>query len=193
MTLWVATKNAHKIEEISQILGDSIKIKSLLNIEDFPEIEESGSSYLENAEIKARTLWEYLKEPVFADDSGLDVDSLNGEPGIRSARFSGLDTNHSRNIAKLLNALKDVPIEKRSARFRCMIVYIDNQGISHEFSGTLDGYIGFACTGEEGFGYDPIFMLPDRNCSLAQLSLSEKNMLSHRFRAIKKLKDFLII
>ena len=131
-----------------------------------------------------------MHEPVFADDSGLEVDALGGKPGIHSARFSGPDTNHARNVAKMLDVMKDVPEEKRTARFRCCIVYIDAKGETHEFNGTLEGKIGHERLGEGGFGYDPIFMLPDRNCSVAQLSGSEKNTISHRAYALQKLQAY---
>ncbi len=191
MNLWVSTKNAHKAEEIAHILGPACNIKTLLDLPDFPDIDENGDSYRANAELKARALWEKVKEPVCADDSGLEVDALDGRPGIHSARFSGPDTNHPRNIAKLIAELGDLPAERRTARFRCVIVYIDQKGVAHEFVGTVDGYIGFECLGNGGFGYDPVFMLPDRNCSVAQLPAAEKNTLSHRARAVEKLKTFL--
>ena len=140
--------------------------------------------------IKAKALYEIVHEPVFADDSGLEVDALDGKPGIHSARFSGPDTNHPRNIAKMLQVLQGVPEEKRTARFRCVIVYLDEKGETHEFSGTLEGRIGFECLGDGGFGYDPIFMLPERNCSVAQLPASEKNVISHRAHALEKLKAY---
>lgn len=189
MNIWVATQNAHKVEEIRSILAP-IQIKSFLDIENPPEVDENGSSYSENALIKAKALYEIVHEPVFADDSGLEVDALDGKPGIHSARFSGPDTNHPRNIAKMLQVLQGVPEEKRTARFRCVIVYLDEKGESHEFSGTLEGRIGFECLGDGGFGYDPIFMLPERNCSVAQLPASEKNVISHRAYALEKLKAY---
>lgn len=191
MNLWVSTKNAHKVEEISHILGFSCQIKSLLDLPDFPDVEENGSSYRENAEIKARALHSAVRQPVFADDSGLEVDALGGRPGIHSARFSGNDTNHDRNISKLLSELEGVPEHKRTARFRCVIVYIDVHGVSHEFVGTLEGWIGFERLGQGGFGYDPVFMLPEKRCSVAQLAADEKNRLSHRAFAVEKLKEFL--
>ncbi|NCB38548.1 MAG: RdgB/HAM1 family non-canonical purine NTP pyrophosphatase [Erysipelotrichia bacterium] len=191
MNLWVSTRNAHKAEEIGHMLAPVCRIKSLLDLPEFPDIDENGSTYRENAELKARTLFNHVGEPVFADDSGLEVDALNGRPGIHSARFSGLDTNHPRNIRKLLDELHDVPDAARTARFRCVIVYIDAMGISHEFVGILEGKIGYEPLGEGGFGYDPVFMLPDRKCSVAQLPADEKNKLSHRAFAVAKLKAFL--
>ncbi len=190
MNFWVATQNAHKVEEISSILAP-IKVKSFLDLENPPEVDENGSTYSENAYIKAKALYDIVKEPVFADDSGLEVDALDGKPGIHSARFSGPDTNHARNVAKMLEVLKDVPDEKRTARFRCVIIYIDGSGKSHEFVGTLEGKIGYEPLGKGGFGYDPIFMLPEKKCSVAQLSADEKNIISHRAYAVAKLKEYL--
>jgi len=193
MNLWVSTKNAHKVEEISHILGDSCQVKSLLDLPDFPDVIENGSSYSENAEIKARALHSAVRQPVIADDSGLEVDALGGRPGIHSARFSGDDTNHDRNISRLLKELEGVPGHERTARFRCVIVYIDIHGVSHEFVGTLEGMIGFERLGHGGFGYDPVFMLPEKGCSVAQLTSDEKNSISHRAYAVEKLKSFLAL
>ena len=189
MNIWVATQNAHKVQEISAILSP-INIKSFLDLENAPEVDENGNSYAENAAIKAKALYNIVHEPVFADDSGLEVDALGGKPGIHSARFSGPDTNHARNVAKMLDVLKDVPEEKRTARFRCCIIYIDANGETHEFNGTLEGRIAFERHGEGGFGYDPIFFLPDKNCTIAELSSSEKNTISHRAYALEKLKNY---
>ena len=189
MNIWVATQNAHKVQEISAILSP-INVKSFLDLENAPEVEENGNSYAENATIKAKALYDIVHEPVFADDSGLEVDALDGKPGIHSARFSGPDTNHARNVAKMLDVMKDVPDGKRTARFRCCIIYIDAEGESHEFNGTLEGSIAHECHGEGGFGYDPIFFLPERKCTIAELSSSEKNTISHRAFALEKLKDY---
>lgn len=124
MNIWVSTRNTHKAEEIAQIMGPACTVKTLLDLPDFPDIDENGDSYRANAELKARALWEKVKEPVFADDSGLEVDALNGRPGIHSARFSGTDTNHSRNIAKLLAELGDTPITKRTGQIsQCYRLY----------------------------------------------------------------------
>jgi len=190
MNIWVSTRNAHKAEEISHILAP-YKIRTLIDLPDFPDVDECGVSYRENAELKARALFEKVNEPVFADDSGLEVDALGGRPGIHSARYSGNDTNHARNIEKLLHELKNVPEAERTARFRCVIVYIDATGKAHEFVGTLEGRIGFERRGHEGFGYDPVFMLPERGCAVAELPAAEKNAISHRARALAQLRTFL--
>lgn len=190
-SLWVATGNQHKLEEIKKILGQGYLLKGLKDLSEPLEIEETGNSYLENAEIKARTLFERVRQPVFADDSGLEVDALNGRPGIHSARFSGHDTNHERNITKLLKNLEGVPEEKRTARFRCIIVYIDEAGNSESFEGIFPGFIGFQKCGSGGFGYDPVFYLKPDNRSVAQIPADEKNRISHRGLAVAKLKKYL--
>ncbi|MDD3141273.1 MAG: RdgB/HAM1 family non-canonical purine NTP pyrophosphatase [Lachnospiraceae bacterium] len=190
MNIWVATKNAHKIEEISKILAP-IKIKSFLDLNNVPDVEEDGVSYEENALIKAKALFEMVKEPVMADDSGLEVDALNGAPGIHSSRFAGIPVDHDKNINKLLAELKELPLEKRTARFRCVIVYLDSAGKSHEFSGTLEGLIADKRSGNSGFGYDPVFWLPERKCSVAELTDIEKNTISHRSRALQKFIKFI--
>ncbi len=191
MNLWVATANRHKVIEIAGILGDEFNIKSLLDIEDFPEIDENGTSYSENALIKARALYDVVKEPVIADDSGLEVDALGGRPGIHSARFSGENATHETNIALLLKELSGVDLAQRSARFRCIIAYIDAAGDTREFCGVLEGHIVDNCSGTNGFGYDPVFVVKGQSDTLAQLSEAQKNEISHRANALKQFKRFL--
>lgn len=190
-TIWVATANSHKLEEISAILGPNILLKSFKDLVGAPEVEENGHTYRENALIKARALFDLVHEPIFADDSGLEVDFLHGRPGIHSARFSGSDTNHERNIKKLLAELGDVPVEKRTARFRCVIAYLDETGKDQFFEGIFHGHIAFSCSGIGGFGYDPVFIPQGHDCSVAELSSDEKNSISHRSLAVEKLKIFL--
>lgn len=185
--IWVATANPHKVEEIRQILGDDTEVCSLLDLPDFPAIEENGSSYEENAMIKAEALWKAVKEPVFSDDSGLEVEALNNYPGIHSSRFSGPDATHESNIDKLLLELDSAKTDNRSARFRCVIAYIDAEGNKHFFSGSLEGKITSSRSGSGGFGYDPVFFLPEYNCTVAEIPAHEKNKVSHRARAMTKL------
>ncbi|MEW6709589.1 MAG: RdgB/HAM1 family non-canonical purine NTP pyrophosphatase [Candidatus Riflebacteria bacterium] len=192
-TIWVATSNAHKLEEISEILGPSVELKSFKDLANPFEVEENGHTYLENATLKAMALYDIVKEPVFADDSGLEVDALGGRPGLHSARYSGPQANHQKNIDKLLEELAEIPADKRTARFRCVIVYLDQNGTRHNFEGILPGVIATTESGKGGFGYDPIFFLPERGCTVAQLPAEEKNLISHRGLAVKKLKDFLKI
>lgn len=191
MKLWIATGNRHKLQEIAAILGRSVSLRCQLDVAGMGETAETGHTYHENAEIKAKALWELVKEPVFADDSGLEVDALGGRPGIHSQRYSAPDPTHEKNIDKLLNELADLPEEKRSARFRCVICFIDGAGTTSFFEGKLDGRIGFERHGKGGFGFDPVFMLPERGCSVAELSEEEKNLISHRGRAVAELKRFL--
>lgn len=191
MKLWIATGNRHKLQEVGAILGTSVDLLCQLDVPGIGEVAETGLTYHENAEIKAKALWELVKEPVFADDSGLEVDALGGGPGIHSQRYSAPNPTHEKNIDKLLNALADLPEEKRSARFRCVICFINGTGTPTFFEGKLEGRIGFERRGKGGFGFDPVFMLPDRGCSVAELSEDEKNRISHRGRAVAELKRFL--
>ncbi len=191
MILWVATRNRHKLEEIGGILGPGYELKSLLDLPDFPEIEEDGATYRENAAKKARALWERVKAPVFADDSGLEVDALGGRPGVHSMRYSAPDPTHAKNIEKLLRELQGVPLLQRTARFRCTIVHRDAAGNEQVFEGVVEGVIGFSVQGEGGFGFDPVFILPERGLTVAQLSAEEKNQISHRGRAVLALRRYL--
>jgi XTP/dITP diphosphohydrolase len=191
MKIWVATRNAHKVEEIAEILGPGVEVRSMLDLPEFPDVEETGANFRDNAALKARALYQHLHEPVFADDSGLEVDALGGRPGVYSNRYSAPNPSSEKNIDKLLLELGDVPVGKRGARFRCSIVFIDADGREHVFDGTLDGEIGYERRGKGGFGFDPVFMLPDRGCSVAELSSEEKNRISHRGRAVAALKTML--
>jgi XTP/dITP diphosphohydrolase len=170
-----------------------VKVLSLLDLPNFVQAEETAETFQENALLKARALWDKLHEPVFADDSGLEVDALGGRPGVRSMRYSEPDPTHEKNIDKLLLELSACPEKKRTARFRCAIIFIDEHGKDHLFEGTVEGVIGFERQGRGGFGYDPVFCIPEKKKSLAELSSEEKNEISHRGRAVQKLKEFLNI
>lgn len=191
MKIWVATRNAHKVEEIAEILGSGVEVRSMLDLPEFPDVEETGTTFRDNAALKARALYQHLREPVFADDSGLEVDALGGRPGVYSNRYSAPNPSSEKNIDKLLGELGNVPAGKRGARFRCSIVFIDAAGHEHAFDGTLEGEIGYERRGKGGFGFDPVFMLPERGCSVAELSSEEKNRISHRGRAVAALKTML--
>jgi XTP/dITP diphosphohydrolase len=191
MKLWVASQNPHKVEEIGQILGPSMEVRSLLDLPGFPDIDESGSTFRENALIKARALWEKVREPVFADDSGLEVDALHGRPGVHSMRYSAPNPTHEKNIDKLLGELAQIPLERRTARFRCCVAFLDAQGREQFFDGAIEGRIAFERRGTGGFGYDPVFFLPDLQKTVAELAPTEKNAISHRGRAVAALKAFL--
>jgi len=188
--LFIATKNKGKLEEYIYLL-------KYLNLEiltpyDFPQYEspeETGENFIENALLKARYGFQYTKTPTIADDSGLSVEILNGLPGIHSKRFYDNSGDFDKNIEKLLNMLKDVPFEKRKAKFIAVVVYKDEK-YEEIFTGELEGYIAFDKRGKFGFGYDPIFYLPEYSKTVGELSFEEKNNISHRKIAIEKFIDF---
>lgn len=189
----LASNNSGKIKEIREMLQPfSI---NLISQSDFniSEIEETGLTYVENAIIKARHASKHSKLPALADDSGISVDALNGEPGVHSARYAGKNASNLEKIDKLLSALKDVPEEKRSASFHCVIALLKNEKdpapiICH---GTWKGKIAFSPKGEKGFGYDPIFHVPEYDCSAAELDLTIKNKISHRAKALNQFINLL--
>lgn len=189
--LILATRNRGKIAEIKEHLaGLDLNIRSLLDLGDLVEIDETGSSYSQNALLKATAAHRATGAIALADDSGLEIDALEGAPGIQSARYGGTLTDSERN-ALILDLLKDVPLQKRGARFVCVAVIIDEEGRQAEFTGILEGYIGHESLGSEGFGYDPIFHLPGSDKSLAQLGLAIKNRISHRAQAMRKARSYL--
>ncbi|RKX60500.1 MAG: non-canonical purine NTP pyrophosphatase [Thermodesulfobacteriota bacterium] len=192
--LLIASSNKGKIREISDILKNfNLEIKTL---EDFPEIkspEETGKSFFENAFLKAKYYAEKTGLLCLADDSGLEVEALNGAPGIYSSRFAGPSATDEENNKKLLKELKDVPLEKRKARFVCVIIVYHPSGKYIKTEGIWEGKIALEPKGDKGFGYDPLFLVPEYNFkkTVAELSLEEKNKLSHRARALKKLLKIL--
>lgn len=188
-TVWIATGNAHKKEEFQQMLGDDVQIKTLKDLDQEPAIEEDGQSFEDNALIKARALYTLVKEPVFADDSGLEVDALDKAPGIYSARFMGEDTSYQIKNQAILDALKDK--DDRTARFVCAIAYIEADGTEHVYRGEMEGKIHDRIEGEHGFGYDPIFYYPPFQTTSANVDPEVKNSASHRHNAlVKMLKDW---
>ncbi len=187
--LLIATGNAHKVGEIKQILADYHI--DWINLADFPgvrEAEETGADYKANALIKARCYSEQTGCACIADDSGLEIDALDGAPGLFSNRFGG-GLDQKGKIAMVLDLLKDVPEAKRTARFRCTAVAygIEPEPIFAE--AVCEGRIAFAPAGCGGFGYDPIFFVPDKNCCIAELPAAEKNLISHRGQAMRKLAE----
>jgi XTP/dITP diphosphohydrolase len=194
----VATTNPGKMAELSAMLDLDIDWLSLADFPDAPDVAEDGHTFKENAQKKALTYAKTTGCWTIADDSGLVVDALDGAPGIKSARFSGepakdenrtlLDNN---NMAKVLELLKDVPTEKRTARFVCSLCLSDPDKILIETQGTLQGLIARDPAGYNGFGYDPIFFVPALGKTVAQLTPDEKNAISHRGSAIRKLKPLL--
>ena len=185
----LATNNAGKARELNAMLaGSGIEIvpQSALKV---TEIEETGQSFIENALLKARNAAAQTGLAAIADDSGLEVDALDGAPGIHSARYAGPGTSDAANLNKLLQALKGIPPERRGARFRCVIVYIRQPGDPAPLicEGVWEGHILETPRGQNGFGYDPVFLVPDTDCSSAELAQEAKNRLSHRGQALAKL------
>ena len=168
-----------------------VTVLSLNDYPDVPEVVEDGSTFLENALKKARMVSEHTGEWVIADDSGLEVDYLNGRPGVHSSRYSGPDATDDKNNRKLLEVLKTVPPEKRGAAFRCVLVLYKPDGTYRSFDGELRGTIARTPAGSEGFGYDPVFYVAEYGKTVAELSPDIKNRISHRAQAFNKLKKSL--
>ena len=188
----LATNNLGKVREMAALLKDmDIQVLSLKDMDDVPEVIEDGSTFLENAHKKACAISEATGLMAISDDSGLEVDALKGAPGIYSARYAGEGATDEKNYLKLLDELKYVELEKRTARFRCVLVACHPSGKWITAEGTCEGTIGFSPKGEQGFGYDPVFLLPDLNLTMAEIVPEKKNQLSHRAMALKKLKEIL--
>lgn len=185
-----ATGNEGKMKEIREILGDlDIQLLSLKDAGITADIEENGNSFEKNAVIKATAIRDLTGEIVLADDSGLEIDYLNKEPGIYSARYMGEDTSYHIKNANLIERLDGVPDEKRTARFVCAIAAAFPDGTVRTVRAAMEGRIGYEEKGENGFGYDPIFYLPEYGCSSAELSMEEKNKISHRGKALRAIRD----
>lgn len=192
-----ATGNMGKMREIRDIMADmNVEVLSMKEAEVYADVEENGSTFMENAFLKARAIAAVAKDKgieaiVLADDSGLVVDALNGEPGIYSARYMGEDTPYSIKNANIIERLEGVKDEDRSARFVCAIAAVLPDGKELEAEATYEGRIGYEERGVNGFGYDPIFYLPDRDVYSAELDPDEKNKISHRGKALEKMKVIL--
>ena len=185
-----ATGNTGKMKEIRMILADlGIPVVSMKEAGITADIEENGTTFEENAIIKAKTIMEMTGEIVMADDSGLEIDYLDGAPGIYSARFMGEDTSYDIKNRALIEKLDGVPDEKRTARFACSIACALPDGRILTSYGAMEGQIGYEIKGENGFGYDPIFYLPEYSCSSAEISPEQKNELSHRGKALRSMKE----
>ncbi len=189
----LATGNQGKVRELGALLADfemEVVPQTEFNVE---EAEETGLTFVENAILKARNAAAQTGLPAIADDSGLEVDYLKGEPGIYSARYAGEGGNDGRNNVKLLKALEGVPEAERTARFQCVMVYMrhENDPVPMIAQGSWEGRILEAPQGENGFGYDPVFYVPEEGCSSAELAPEVKNRLSHRGRALKRLVELL--
>ncbi|MEE8885948.1 MAG: RdgB/HAM1 family non-canonical purine NTP pyrophosphatase [Eubacteriales bacterium] len=194
-TIIFATGNKDKMREIREILGGSDKrILSMREAGIESDPEENGKTFEDNALIKARAVHAVLPDQykdaiVLADDSGLVVDAMDGMPGVYSARWMGRDTSYHEKNAKIIENLKDVPVEKRTARFVDAIAAVLPDGREMTVRGTIEGKIGYEERGENGFGYDPIFMLPDMSMSTAELAPEEKNKISHRGKALRAMAE----
>ncbi len=184
-----ATKNKGKIREIQAVLGDSYEVITMEEAGINTDIDETGTTFEENAAIKAETVRDLCGEIVLADDSGLEIDYLNGEPGIYSARYMGHDTSYDIKNKNLIDRLAGVPDEKRTARFVCAVAAAFPDKPTIVVRGTMEGIIGYEIKGENGFGYDPIFFLPEYGMTSAELSPEEKNRISHRGKALRAIKE----
>jgi len=191
-TLLVATTNAGKVREYRELLADlPLEVVSLDQLGLRLDVEETGETYAANAGLKAVASAALAKVLTWADDSGLEVDALGGEPGVRSARYAGPGATDADRYRKLLNALAGVPWHDRTARFRCFVALATPEGVVQTASGTCEGVIAFGPAGENGFGFDPVFYLPELEATMAQLPAEEKNRISHRGRAARAAADLL--
>lgn len=189
----LASGNAGKVREINQMLA-GLDIEVIPQTEfDVPEAEETGLTFVENAILKARNAAAHTGLPAIADDSGIEVDALRGAPGIYSARYAGSGASDQENLEKLLEDLAGVPAEERTARFQCLMVYMEHEADPTPIicQGTWEGRIGFEPRGDNGFGYDPIFIVPEKDRMSAELPPEEKNRLSHRGKALRQLVEAL--
>lgn len=188
-----ATGNKDKLKEIRMIMSDvGVEILSMKEAGYYVDVEETGSTFEENAMLKAKAIAKRCGEITLADDSGLEIDYLNKEPGIYSARYMGEDTSYDIKNAELIRRLEGVPDEKRTARFVCAVSMVRPDGTSETVRGTMEGRIAYAPAGENGFGYDPIFYLPEFSCTSAELSPEDKNAISHRGKALNLIKEVLM-
>jgi len=190
-TIVLATQNRDKREELQEALSEfTVKILSLNNFPFIGEIEEVGQTLQENSMIKAKTVHNLTQLPVIADDTGLEVEALNGAPGIYSARYAGEDVTYEDNVNKLLAEMENIPLENRKAQFRTVISFVDKDRELWT-EGTIKGIIGESAKGKNGFGYDPVFFVPELEKTFSELSIGEKNRISHRGLAMKKFRILL--
>ena len=195
MKLYIATGNAHKVQEFQRILIEKfpdIEVLSANELGGMPDVDENENTFEGNAFLKARALFKKSKgHPVLADDSGLCVDALQGAPGIYSARYAGAGASDAENREKLLDALRNIPPENRSAHFCCVLAFVDAQGSEHAFSGECHGFITVQEQGVGGFGYDPVFQPVGFSETFGELSAEIKNQLSHRGKALEAFSGYL--
>lgn len=192
MRLVVATRNPGKVREIQAILADlPLEILSLADFPDLPDVAETGDTFEENAALKARAICQATGLLTLADDSGLEVDALGGAPGVYSSRFAGPTATDADRNTILLQKLRGVPPPQRTARFVAAVAIASPEGWVHTTRATCEGQIALAPRGQHGFGYDPVFLLPDRGVTMAELPPEEKNQISHRARALAWAKQIL--
>lgn len=186
----IASNNPGKIKEFKTLLADfGAEVFSLKDMGIDTDVPETGTTFRENAALKAETLAKQTGMITLADDSGLCVDALNGEPGIYSARYAGPDKNSEHNIDLLLSKLEAVQADERTAHFVCVLAISRPNHLTHFAEGRCDGQITNERRGDDGFGYDPVFLIPDKNLTFAQMGEEEKNLISHRARALRQLQD----
>jgi len=191
MKILVATHNQDKIREIREKVASlDVTILSPDDFTDFPHVEEDGETLEDNAIKKGLALAKLANLPALADDTGLEVEALDGAPGVYSARYSGPNATYESNCTKLLQEMEGIPEEKRGAKFRTVLAFVEKENIKL-FDGIVEGEIITERRGESGFGYDPVFFVPDRGMTLAEMSLQEKNEISHRGRALDKWVQYL--
>lgn len=187
MKILLATQNLGKVRELRELLVDEeIEVLSLQDISDWEDVEENGVTFADNAALKAREAVQRTGLIALADDSGLEVDALEGAPGVYSARYAGEPKDDERNNDKLLQLLETIPEDKRTARFRCALVMVTPSGEEYLTEGAVEGRILTQRRGLDGFGYDPVFYLPEFARTMAELTLAEKNKLSHRAQAFRQ-------
>jgi len=191
-TIVLASHNLNKVEEIQMLLGNQFHVIPQQAF-DIPPIEETGSTFQENALLKAKTVFDITGLPVIGDDSGLEVAALDNQPGIYSSRFAGANASDDDNIDKLLREMHNIPSAKRTARFRCVVAFLGTVSLDQPifFEGEWAGYIAKERTGKNGFGYDPIFVDLQSKLTAAELNSDQKNTISHRGKAIQSLKSYL--
>lgn len=189
MKLCFASHNANKLREVRQLVPDRIEVVGLDELGVTQEIPETGSTMEENSMIKARYVFDQFGMAVFADDSGLEIDSLGGEPGVYSARYAGEEKNSEANMDLVLSRMEGA--RDRKARFKAVITFIDDLGGLSQFVGTVEGSIGYEKIGAGGFGYDPIFFPDGYDKTFAQMTSAQKNQMSHRARALSKFLEFI--
>lgn len=188
----IATNNRGKAKDFEVLFSPlGIKVLTLHDLDDSIDVEETGTTFAENAILKAETVANMLDKVVIADDSGLEVDALKGEPGVYSARYAGEPSNDEANIDKLLENLSDLPAADRQARFRCVLAIAGPGVETTTFSGSCEGVITAERQGINGFGYDPVFYVPKKEKTMAQLTAEEKSAISHRGAALAQLKEHL--